>query len=122
MLTPEIIDTLRGALEDRDHAFNDADEDFDDYTDEDRAEFERTQREAHAWLDSMDPRNACGPYSPELAEAFRQGARELCNSSLGDKIEVPDGAHVKECHGDGVMVACWLYVHDNEREKLAGEE
>jgi hypothetical protein len=63
-----------------------------------------------------------GAYSPELVEAFRVGARELCNSSLGDKIEVPADAEVRECDGDGVLVQCWLYVHDIERASLAGED
>jgi hypothetical protein len=63
-----------------------------------------------------------GPYSADLAEAFRVGARELCNPSLGDKIEVPEGTPVRECDGDGVMVQCWLYVHDSERAALADED
>lgn len=64
-----------------------------------------------------------GPYSPELAEAFRLGARELCNSEIGDKIDVPADAAVEECPGGGgVYVTVRLFVSDAERSALAGEE
>lgn len=67
--------------------------------------------------------NPDGPYSAELAEAFRIGARELCNSELGDKIEVPDGATVEEFPGGGgVFVQCKLFVSDGERAPIAGDE
>jgi hypothetical protein len=63
-----------------------------------------------------------GPYSPELAEAFRSGARQMGDEALSDKIEVPADAVVRECEGDGALVQCWLYVHDIERAALPGEQ
>lgn len=63
-----------------------------------------------------------GAYGPELAEAFRQGARRLAAEGLDDKLEVRDGAQVIETDGDGVLVQCWLYVHDMERGPILGED
>jgi hypothetical protein len=57
--------------------------------------------------------NPDGPYRPELAEAFRAGARELCNCDLGDRIEVPAGASVDEAEG-GAFVTVRLFVSDEE--------
>lgn len=62
-----------------------------------------------------------GPYRPELAEAFRTGARELCNCDLGDRIHVDADARVEEGEG-GAQVHCVLFVSDAERTALAGEE
>lgn len=64
-----------------------------------------------------------GPYSPALAEAFRQGARELCNCNLGDKIDVPADARVEEAPGGGgVFVHVRLFVSDGERLPMDGDE
>lgn len=62
-----------------------------------------------------------GTYRPELVAAFRDGARALAAAALPDKLEVNDDAVVRECEGDGVLVQCWLYVHDTERASMAGE-
>lgn len=58
-----------------------------------------------------------GPYRPELAEAFRQGAREL----QIDRLDVPPGATVEEGEG-GVFVHCRVYVSDSERLPMPGED
>ncbi|MBB4837267.1 hypothetical protein HNP52_000318 [Sphingomonas kyeonggiensis] len=70
----------------------------------------------------MSAAPANGSYGPELAEAFRQGARKLAAEGLDDKLEVRDGAQVIETDGDGVLVQCWLYVHDMERGPILGED
>lgn len=62
------------------------------------------------------------PYRPELAEAFRRGARKIAADALDGKLEVRDGALVAETDGDGVLVQCWLYVHDMERAPMLGED
>lgn len=63
------------------------------------------------------------PYRPELVEAFRLGARGFLHTlaPLQDKIEVRDDATVRECDGDGVLVECWLYLHDTERPLMPAE-
>jgi hypothetical protein len=61
------------------------------------------------------PSNNDGPYRPALAEAFRVGARELCNCNLGDRIEVPADALVEEGRDGGAYVTVRLYVSDSDR-------
>jgi hypothetical protein len=70
------------------------------------------------------PATRDGPYSPELAEAFRQGARELLNCNLGDRINVDTDARVEEYEpGDGgAIVHCTIYVGDGERAALAADD
>jgi hypothetical protein len=63
---------------------------------------------------------ADGPYRAELANAFREAARELCNSETGDRIDVADDALIEEGEG-GVIVHCTMFVSDSERKLLAGE-
>jgi hypothetical protein len=58
-----------------------------------------------------------GPYRPELAEAFRQGAREL----QIDRLDIAAGATVEEGEG-GAFVACRVYVSDSERLPMPGED
>lgn len=69
------------------------------------------------------PGDPDGPYRPELAEAFREGARGLLHCNLGDKIEVRAGAPVEEyTQGDGgALVQCWLLVGDDDRPTMPGE-
>lgn len=55
-----------------------------------------------------------GPYRPALAEAFRQGAREL----QIDRLDIPAGAQVDEGEG-GAFVHCRVYVGDEERLNIA---
>jgi hypothetical protein len=57
------------------------------------------------------------PYSPELAEAFRQGAREL----QLDRLDVAADAIVEEGEG-GAYVRCRVYVADGERLPMPGEQ
>lgn len=63
-----------------------------------------------------------GPYSPELAQAFRAGARHLldCNT-LGTKFDLADRARVEEGPDGGVWVHLRLYVSDDERPLMPGE-
>lgn len=63
---------------------------------------------------------ADGPYRPELAEAFRQGARDLCNCNLGDKIDVAADAPVEEGEG-GAWVTVRMLVSDGERADIPGD-
>lgn len=69
----------------------------------------------------MVPRKPDGPYRPELAAAFREAARELCNSETGDRIDVAAHAQLEESEG-GVIVHCTMFVSDSERKRFAGEE
>lgn len=71
-------------------------------------------REGWLWQQIYD-----GPYSAELAEAFRQGAREL----QIDRLDVAADAKIEEMPGrGGVFVHCRVFVADGERLPLAGEE
>jgi hypothetical protein len=67
----------------------------------------------------LDAAASCSssPYSPELAEAFRQGAREL----QIDRLDVAPDAIVEEGEG-GAYVRCRVYVSDAERLPMPGEE
>lgn len=67
--------------------------------------------------DIVAVRRGDGPYRPPLAEAFRQGAREL----QIDRLDIPDEALVEEGEG-GAFVHCRVYVSDNERLLMDGEE
>lgn len=60
---------------------------------------------------------ADGPYRPELAEAFRQGAREL----QIDALDIAPGAVVEPAEG-GAFVTCRVYVSDAQRLPMPGEE
>lgn len=64
--------------------------------------------------------NRDGPYRPELAEAFRQGAREL----QLDCLDIPADALVEEGEDgeDGAYVHCRVYVSDRQRLPMPGEE
>ena len=61
--------------------------------------------------------NPDGPYRPELAEAFREGARQLG----GEWFTVPPAAEVWEGEG-GAIVHCRVFVSDSERPLMEGEE
>lgn len=49
-----ILYILEHALDEADHTFNDALEDFDDYTDEDIEAQAESQRQAREWLASLE--------------------------------------------------------------------
>jgi hypothetical protein len=69
--------------------------------------------------EELQPAAEAGPYSAELAEAFRQGAREL----QLDCLEIEPGAAVTEAPGGGgAFVACRVFVSDGERLPMPGEE
>lgn len=57
--------------------------------------------------------NADGPYRPHLAEAFREGARDI---GL-DRLNVDAGAQVEESEG-GAIVHCTVFVSDAERGSI----
>lgn len=68
------------------------------------------------------PINPDGLYRSALAEAFREGARDLCNCDLGEKIDVPANALVEEAQGlDGVWVHVRMFVSDEDRPEYPGE-
>lgn len=62
-----------------------------------------------------------GPYRPELAEAFRQGARDLLPSTNDDRIHVAKDALIEESDG-GCIVHCTMFVSDAERSAMPNEE
>lgn len=62
-----------------------------------------------------------GPYRPALAQAFREGARDLLQCNLGDKIDLPDRAQIEEGPDGGVYVHVRLFVSDSERQHMPGE-
>lgn len=66
---------------------------------------------------AADSNAANGPYRPELAEAFRQGAREL----QLDCLDIRAGALVEEGEG-GAYVHCRVYVRDSQRLPMPGED
>lgn len=53
-ITAELKSTLLHALEQRDHAFAEALEDFDDCEPEDIENFNRTQADAEAWVNALE--------------------------------------------------------------------
>lgn len=65
--------------------------------------------------------NADGPYRPELAQAFREGARDLLQCNLGDQIDLPEGALLQEGPDGGAYVHVRLFVSDGQRLPLPGE-
>jgi hypothetical protein len=67
--------------------------------------------------------NADGPYSPELAAAFREGARNILGDDSDDyapELELPDNAPVEPGEG-GVWVSVRLFVSDAARALMPGE-
>ncbi len=73
--------------------------------------------------DDVPSAAANGPYSPALAEAFRQGARDLFPTDF-ERVCVEAGARVEEYEeGDGgAVVHCLIYVSDGERALMPDEE
>ncbi len=66
-----------------------------------------------------------GPYSAELAEAFRQGARWIVGDDSDDYepiLDLPDSAMIEEGPDGGVWVHVRLFVSDADRAPLHGEE
>lgn len=90
---------------------------LDDGTYDDLADLEAVQ-EAIAAAAALP---SDGPYRAKLAEAFRVGARELCNCNLGDLLEVPEGARVEEAGDGGAWVHCRIFVSDGDRAAMVDE-
>lgn len=66
-------------------------------------------------------RSPDGPYRPELAAAFREGARILLdNIGAGERVSVLKDALIEEDEG-GVIVHCLIFVSDAERPLMKGE-
>lgn len=76
--------------------------------------FQRVQK-----LFKVTPAAHDGPYSPELAAAFREGARDLVDD--GDRVCIADTDKVEESEG-GAIVHCTIYVSDSERAAMPGED
>lgn len=144
---PRMLAALQAILDGSDHTGRWLDPDGDECAEDDEGAYwcEFDENEQAAWLETVtslaeeaiaaatsaptgEPAapTACaqdGPYSPELAQAFRTAAAELCNSDTGDRILIEEGARVEEMtDGDGgVFVHCKIYVSDRDRALLAGE-
>jgi hypothetical protein len=89
--------------------------------DEDEGEQLATEYdELLAFVRGLPPCNTppTSPYSAELAEAFRQGAREL----QIDRLDIEPDAIVEEGGDGGAYVRCRVYVSDGERLPMPGEE
>lgn len=65
----------------------------------------------------VERRSVDGPYRPHLAEAFREGAREL----QIDRLHVDRDARIEEGEG-GAIVHCTVFVSDSERMPIPEDD